>query len=115
MRDAKNIDDCANTTIAIQHPFKAKFAVEQKREYQNQWLEAKLYFKNFEFLVTGCIRGDFETEKVKAFLGASLGKDNMDDYWRVYVPLVPTLVVRECRLLRNFNKRAIREKKYLLH
>ncbi|KAL7320121.1 hypothetical protein PS15m_000040 [Mucor circinelloides] len=106
MRDAKNIDDCANTTITIQRPSKAKFAVEQKREYQNQWLEAKLYFKNFEFLITGCLCGDFETKEVSAFLGASLGKDNMDDYWRVYVSLVPAPVVRECRLLRNFTKRA---------
>jgi len=52
------------------------------------------------------ISSGFKTEKMKAFLGASLGKDNMDDYWRVYVPLVPALALRECRLLRNFTKRA---------
>ncbi|EPB90535.1 hypothetical protein HMPREF1544_02594 [Mucor circinelloides 1006PhL] len=39
MRDAKNIDDCANTTITIQYPSKAKFSMEQKQEYQNPWLD----------------------------------------------------------------------------
>ncbi|KAL9556967.1 hypothetical protein PS6_002081 [Mucor atramentarius] len=29
-----------------------------------------------------------------------------EDYWRVCVPVVPVQVVAECRLLRNFTKRA---------
>ncbi|CAO0794454.1 unnamed protein product [Mucor circinelloides] len=29
-----------------------------------------------------------------------------EDYWRVYVPVVPVQAVAECRLLRNFTKRA---------
>lgn len=49
MRDVKDIDDSANTAITTRHPAKARLIVEQRREYQNQWLEAKLYFKNFEF------------------------------------------------------------------
>ncbi|KAL9543619.1 hypothetical protein MBANPS3_008035 [Mucor bainieri] len=117
MRDAKTIDDCANTTVAVGHPARPAFVLEQKREFQNQWHEAKLYFKNFELLVTGCLCGTYEdgnsgsssnsSSKIYAFLGASLGKHaGADDYWRVYVPLVPTQVVSECRLLRSSTKAA---------
>ncbi|EPB88751.1 hypothetical protein HMPREF1544_04390 [Mucor circinelloides 1006PhL] len=49
MRDVKDINDSANTAITIRHPAKARLIVEQRREYQNQWLESKLYFKNLEF------------------------------------------------------------------
>ncbi|CAO3630740.1 unnamed protein product [Mucor fragilis] len=35
-RGNKNVDDCANTTITVEHPECPKFVVEQKREYQIQ-------------------------------------------------------------------------------
>ncbi|OAD07233.1 hypothetical protein MUCCIDRAFT_107835 [Mucor lusitanicus CBS 277.49] len=73
MRGAKDVDDCANTTITVNYPETPRFVVEQKREYQNQWYEAKVYFKHFEFLVTGCLCGTYDDDDLQAFLGASLG------------------------------------------
>lgn len=55
MRGARHIGDCSNTTITINHPAKAKSVLEHKCEFQNQWIKAKLYLKNFDFLVTGCL------------------------------------------------------------
>lgn len=107
MRGAKSIDDCANTTITVNHPAKAMFTIEQKREFQNQWYEAKVYFKNFELLITGCLCGNDGNDNVDAFLGASLRNYNAaENYWRLYVPKESVSVVRECRLLRNFAKAA---------
>jgi|GEM_PF-4710005 len=107
LRGRKEIDDCANNTITSEHPSKPKFVVEHKREYENQWLEAKIYFKNFEFLVTACLCGNYNDHDFDAFLGASLGNRlALNDYWRVYVPLASTPVARQSRLLRNFTKRA---------
>lgn len=83
MRGASDIDDCANNTITIANPERAMFIVEQKREYQNQWIEAKVYYKNLEFLVTGRLCGSYASKEFDAFLGASLGNRlACDYYWR---------------------------------
>ncbi|EIE77433.1 hypothetical protein G6F46_012636 [Rhizopus delemar] len=107
LRDSPSIDDCANSTITIGYPENLVFVVEQKREYSNQWFEAKIYYKKFEFLVTGCLNGRYDNNAIQAFLGASLGKKfELNGYWRVYIPLEAVKCIKHARLLRNFTKNA---------
>ncbi|KAG1165520.1 hypothetical protein G6F49_012116 [Rhizopus delemar] len=107
LRDSPTIDDCANSTITIGYPENLVFVVEQKREYRNQWFEAKIYYKKFEFLVTGCLHGRYDNNTIQAFLGASLGKKfELNGYWRVYIPVELVKFIKHARLLRNFAKNA---------
>ncbi|GAN08494.1 hypothetical protein MAM1_0207d08006 [Mucor ambiguus] len=107
LRASQSIDDCANSTITLGFPVKPLFVIEQKREFRNQWLEAKIYYGKFEFLVTGCVYGNVNSTEVQAVLGASLGKAQVnEDYWRVYVPSSDAASVQDVRLLRDFTKSA---------
>lgn len=107
LRDSPSIDDYANSTITIGYPENLVFVVEQKREYRNQWFEAKIYYKKFEFLVTGCLYGHYDNSTIQPFLGASLGKKfELNGYWRVYVSVEVVTVIKHARLLRNFAKNA---------
>lgn len=107
LRGNQEIDDCANNTITINYPNEPVFLLEQKREFKNQWYEAKVYFREFEFLITGCLQGRYDNDQVGAFLGASLGKYcDVEGYWRVYIPAKPNAYIKCHRLLRNFTRKA---------
>jgi len=107
MRVSPSIDNCANSTITLGYPDKPLFIIEQKREFKNQWYEAKVYYGKFEYLVTGCLHGKANSNEVHAVLGTSLGKVPInDDYWRMYLPPTKVSNVQDVRLLRNFTKMA---------
>lgn len=107
LRASPAVDDCANSTITVAFPSNPLFVIEQKREFTNQWYEAKIYYERFEFLVTGCVFGKSSSKEMQAVLEASFGKAVINDsYWRVYVPSNNIASVQDVRLLRNFTKTA---------
>ncbi|KAL9553451.1 hypothetical protein MBANPS3_003290 [Mucor bainieri] len=77
LRASPTIDDCANNTVTVGCPTVPLFVIEQKREFRNQWLEAKTYCGKFEFLVTSCVHGKVDNDNVRAVLGATLSKPDL--------------------------------------
>ncbi|KAK4511782.1 uncharacterized protein ATC70_003781 [Mucor velutinosus] len=107
LRGIASVDDCAYSTITLGYRANPLFIIEQKREFRNQWTEAKIYFGQLKFLVTGCVHGSFNSSDTQAVLGASLGRNiPTNSYWRVYLASDTEAHIRDVRLLRDFTKKA---------
>ncbi|KAI8991590.1 hypothetical protein BDF20DRAFT_797743, partial [Mycotypha africana] len=71
VRNCPHIDDCAHTTLTDKYPQDPLFKGERKTEHGREWCEIKVFWKKFEFLITGGLYGSYLDNNIHGFLGSS--------------------------------------------
>lgn len=81
---------------------------ERKTAYKNAWYELKIYFKNYELLITGAVCGRFDNDQHECFLGSSRAPVTLmqQTHWLIIAPQTAVPCERDARLLQSFRNTA---------
>ncbi|CEG82954.1 hypothetical protein RMATCC62417_16942 [Rhizopus microsporus] len=71
-RNNKDIDSCALVTTSNKYYETPTATIKTKSEKGNTWYELSVFWKRFEFLVTGGVTGSNESSNIIQFLGPSI-------------------------------------------
>lgn len=107
----KDLDSCANLMIKCLddvHKTKPVVSMDIKNEGNGGWYELRIFFDQFELLVTGGVIGSVKDKQISAFLGSSRAPDFLvsQHEWFILSLVEPAESFQETRRLRNYQKKA---------
>ncbi|KAL9536667.1 hypothetical protein MBANPS3_012467 [Mucor bainieri] len=110
------LDDCSNNMIistSLLHNVAPVVEVNIKNEGNGGWLEMRIFYQDFEVLVTGGLYGkSSDSSGHDAFLGSSKVPFELmgNTRWIAHVPTEEAATVDEIRVLRNYMKQGSHHK-----
>ncbi|KAK4509981.1 uncharacterized protein ATC70_008131 [Mucor velutinosus] len=107
----KSVDDTSINNVQLinnHHQKRPVVKTERKTAYKNAWYELKIYFKNYELLITGAVCGRFDNDQHECFLGSSSAPVTLmqQTHWLIIAPQTAVPCERDARLLQSFRNTA---------